>query len=252
MSQQTFIFIHDQDLLLEFERNHKFSNLQGSVYYMFLGNRPVYKVINKSNVYVARMLTNNIEEHKYFSSYTGWYAVFHNNLIKADIVNLFEYDINYVANINEVIDAMIEGVDMIGYIPLFMRDYELYKNTKWSKEIIESIEKHYGIKIPELIEGELSNNPIKKWCATSNYTFTKPTFVEYMRWFAPIEQDLIELKNSGHAHERSITYFQLMCNKKIRKTKDIIEHFQLNSHGTQTHDNETNAIEKLIKSEPKI
>ena len=71
---ETFIFIHDQDYLLDFENKGKLNNLK-SYKYVFLGNRPIDKIENLSNVIVARNLPNNIEEYPKLTSYTGWYAL---------------------------------------------------------------------------------------------------------------------------------------------------------------------------------
>jgi hypothetical protein len=90
MKTQTFIFIHDQNIILDFEKNNKFKELE-NLTYIFLGNRDIDKIKDMSNVIVCRNLPINIEEYPYLTSFSGWYAIWKNKLYDADYLNLFEY-----------------------------------------------------------------------------------------------------------------------------------------------------------------
>jgi hypothetical protein len=70
-----------------------------------------------------------------------------------------------------------------------------------------------------------------------------------MKWFEPLIPHIKESKTSGHAFERSITFFQMTRKKKMILTKDIIKHIQMDSHKTQNHnvDYEKN-LDFLIKN----
>ena len=48
-TNQTFVFIHDQDLLLEFEKNNKFKTLKNYTY-VFLGSRDTSKLKDVKNL----------------------------------------------------------------------------------------------------------------------------------------------------------------------------------------------------------
>ena len=93
MTAQTFIFVHDEQIVLDYIEADKFSELP-DVRYVFLGQRPVERIKDLDNVVIARHLPDNIEHLPNLVAWTGWYAVAFNGLITADIVNLFEYDIN--------------------------------------------------------------------------------------------------------------------------------------------------------------
>ncbi|MEY4572245.1 MAG: hypothetical protein RLZ10_1471, partial [Bacteroidota bacterium] len=94
MRIQSFIFCHDQNLILEFISNGKFNNLP-NLKFVFLGTElPVDQIENLENVIICRNLPINIEIYPKFTSFTGWYALWKNNLIDADYVNLFEYDVD--------------------------------------------------------------------------------------------------------------------------------------------------------------
>ena len=96
MKAQTFIFVHDQQIVLDYIEAGKFNALP-DVRYVFLGQRPVDQLdqyVGEKKVIVARNLHYNIEHLPNLVAWTGWYAVARNGLITADVVNLFEYDIN--------------------------------------------------------------------------------------------------------------------------------------------------------------
>jgi hypothetical protein len=111
---ETFIFVHDQDLIINFEENKKFENLY-TYRYVFLGNRPIDKISHMDNVIIARNYEDNLEEYPLFTSYTGWYLLWKHKLIKTRYVNLFEYDIVLDNNFSVVQSKILfEGIQMMG------------------------------------------------------------------------------------------------------------------------------------------
>ena len=103
MSTQTFIFVHDQQIILDYLRVDKFKQLDNLIY-VFVGNGDISKIEGKYNVIICRNLPINIEEFPKLTSFTGWYAIWKNKLYNEDFINLFEYDINLSSNFNEVIN----------------------------------------------------------------------------------------------------------------------------------------------------
>jgi hypothetical protein len=96
----------------------------------------------------------------------------------------------------------------------------------------------------------LSQNPNAFWSSTSNTTFRVDIFDEYMKWFQPISNQIKDTKTCGHAHERSITYFTFVKNKKMMLTNNLLKHVQLDSHKTQGHDtNIKENMERLLKNQ---
>ncbi len=109
---ETFIFVHDQDIVLEFESSNKLSNLY-KYKYVFLGNRPIDKIGYLSNLIIARNYEDNIEQYPLFTSYTGWYCLWKNNLINTKYINLFEYD----TILNKNIDQFVELDSLLFFQP---------------------------------------------------------------------------------------------------------------------------------------
>ena len=246
----SFIFIHDQELVLLFEESKKFNNLY-SYQYVFLGDRPIDKIEHLSNVIIARNYEDNMEQYPKFTSYTGWYLLWKNNLIKTKFVNLFEYDIILDKNFAQhQIKFFEDSKQIIGYIPTSMNNYHFIINKDWNEHILESIKKHYRVdNLLGFYSNLVNNNPQSVWSSTSNTTFRVDIFNDYMKWFQPIANDIKETKTSGHAHERSVTYYSTINNKKIGITNGLLQHVQMDSHKTQGHYvDEKEQIKRLIEN----
>lgn len=232
MKIQTFIFVHDQKIIVDFKESGKFSNLE-NLKYVFLGPRPIDQIEDMENVIIARNLEHNIEEHNSrLISYTGWWAVWKNKLLDADFVNLFEYDINLHPNFPNILDQNLSiDTDIIGYIPHNVH-YESYiKSHQWAGLLVDSIKRNYNIDVHQMI-GSFSPSTI---CSmTSNHTLSNKTFNEYMEWMEPIVDDIKLDKMAGHMTERSISLYYFI--KKLPGLKlipDVLHHFQLDTHKTQ-------------------
>lgn len=242
---ETFIFVHDQNLILDFESKSKFSNLYKYTY-VFLGNRPTDKLSDVENVLIARNYDLNLEDYPLFTSYTGWYFLWKNNLIKTKYITLLEYDVILDKNFDQIHTKFLqENVEMIGYVPFPMNHYQFVMNPEWNEHILPIIQNKNKVDLVKVFNKIVQSNPNAVWSSTSNTTFRTDIFNEYMKWFEPIGDQLKETKTCGHAHERSITYFAHIMNKKMMITNKILQHLQLDSHKTQGH--EVNLEESLSK-----
>jgi hypothetical protein len=245
MTNQTYVFVHDQQIILDYLRVGKFNQLN-NVTYVFVGNGDISKIENLSNVIICKNQPINIEEYPKLTSFTGWYAIWKNKLYTEDFINLFEYDINLSDNFNEIInDATSSNTDIIGYIPFSPHNKNFLKHTPWSLELIDSINKNYNIDTMSEV-GKLPNTTI---CSmTSNHTFSKKSFEQYMEWIEPMIDDIKVSNLSGHIMERSISVFYFL--NKIENVKilpNILEHFQFDSHKTQGI-----SVQKLINNYQKL
>jgi hypothetical protein len=225
---KTYIFIHDQDMLLDFINADKFKNLD-NVNYVFLGNRSTDK-LNCKNLIVCRDLPINIEEYPLLTSFTGWYALWKNNLCDFDYANFFEYDITVADNFTEIQKPYLDGVNkIIGYVQFNIHDILFLKIEKYSRELVESIHKTYSINATRLID----SLPDMECSITSNHTFSIDAFNEYMKWVEPMIDDFKHTVMAGHQAERSVPLFYLIKNINFKLIPNILRHYQLDSHKTQ-------------------
>jgi hypothetical protein len=250
MKIQTFIFVHDQEIILDYIKVGKFNNLE-NLKFVFLGDKDISKIENTDNVIISRNLPINMEQYPKFTSFTGWYSLWKNNLIDCDYINLFEYDVNIVSHFQDIQFETLKNkdLDFVGYIPYPVNSYEYVKNINWVKDIIPSIQKIYNIDVYKLTDDILDKNINSVWSSTSNSTFKKEAFFEYMEWFERIIEFIKNSNGCGHAHERSISFFYFIHNKKVKIIPRVMSHFQLDSHKTQGHEvNFNDAMNKLLKN----
>jgi hypothetical protein len=242
---QTFIFVHDQNIIIDFINSNKFSNIE-NVKYVFVGDKPVDKVKDLNEVIICRDLDDNIENYPNLTSFTGWYALWKNNLINSDYVNLFEYDINFSSDlIPQINNAYNEKYDIIGYIPLKVRDFNYIGHLPWIEKIISSLNSVYKVNLYDLVLSLDANTTVS---VTSNHSMKRETFESYMNWISPMIDEIKTSYFSGHEVERSISIFYLLSNLKYKILEGKIEHFQFNSHGTQKISQEKfkNNYQKLL------
>lgn len=229
---QTFIFVHKQEIIIEYKSIKKFDELP-NMKFVLVGKNDYNLVEEMDDVIVCQKFENNIEDYPKFTSYTGWYLLWKNNLINSDYVNLFEYDINITNNIVSLFEKIKNtGLDFIGYLPMPINEPCYLKDRIWTESMIKSIKKNYGIDMDDFFKKFIKENPNQFWSSTSNCTFEKKSFENYMNWFEKIFEDLKNFDYPGHAHERSISFFYFKNKLKVAIFPGFIEHFQLNSHNT--------------------
>jgi hypothetical protein len=229
MKIETFIFVHDQNIILDFERVEKFKNIN-NLKYVFVSNNPSDKIKDMKNVIIAKDYDNNIEKYnRTLLAYTGWHLIWKNKLSTADYINLFEYDIILSPNFQEELNKTIETVpDVVGYLPLISNSELFLKMEHYAGPLVRSIVKNYNINPIEIIDN-LSPRIIS---VTFNHTLKKETFENFMKWMEPIVEDIKEEKMAGHFPERALPFYYTINNYKLEML-DVLKHFQMDTHDTQ-------------------
>lgn len=224
-----FIFIHDQEIILDFISKNRFNDLE-DFRWVFLGSRPVDKIEHLSNLIIARDLPINIEQYPKFTSFTGWYALYKNGYLDSEYVNLLEYDINYIPEFIDINKQMItKDFDFIGYFPMAISDIVYITQSQYSIELTEAVKKKTGFDIVDMIKNMPQNS---LWSSSSNSTWKVETLKKYIDWFAEFIDEMKESKFCGHIHERSLSFYYFMEKLKVFLVKNLMVHVQLNSHGT--------------------
>jgi hypothetical protein len=206
MKAQTFIFVHDQYIVLDYLAAGKFNELP-EVKYVFLGQRPsdqIGHLVDMGKVIIARDLPDNIEHLPNLVAWTGWYAIARNGLITAEVVNLFEYDINLIDWKQPMASA--------GYF------WHPYADATWWN--------YNGIKTElRRLEVSVSSDPLPM---TSNYTLFADKIYPFINTLMASEFDF-EHDQAGHIVERYCSaYFQF----KVTAAGGLT-HLYADSHGTQ-------------------
>jgi hypothetical protein len=229
---ETFIFVHDQEIILDCIQKKKFSNFE-NLKYVLVGNNSFDKLENNESVIIAKKYTNNIENYPKLTSFTGWYLLWKNNLVSSEYINLFEYDVNYQNNFNKVnFDSINEGYDFIGYFPMPISDPVYVDIRQYSDALASSIKKKTQIDIYKIISQKFEENFFKTWSSSSNSTWKTEAWENYMSWFENFLEDIKTNNYCGHMHERSLSFYYFIKNLKVKEISNIMSHFQLNTHGT--------------------
>jgi len=208
MTASTFIFVHDQYIVLDYLAAGKFNDLP-EVKYVFLGMRPTDQIehlVDMGKVIIARNLPDNIEHFPNLVAWTGWYALVRNDLIKTELVNLFEYDVN-------VVGRWVQSSETCGYFVWPSTDEVWWNYNGIQEEVEEWIatdrSKYHGTSMP----------------MTSNYTLRQYDVNLFMQYTFPF----VENPQAGHIMERCCSWFF----EAYRIYTNRLTHLYADSHGTQ-------------------
>ena len=238
MKVQTFIFAHEQQIILDMEANKKFADIPNLMYVMVGGNDSD-KLVGMSNVIIEKdYLENLIPYNKNMLSFTGWQLIFrHKELMidkDTDYINLFEYDIKLSPNfMTELMNCTKETKpDIVGYIPLSVSSPVYSDEPKYCKEIIDSIKHNHKIDIRYIVDLYKEFNAVVS--VTSNHTMDVYTFCHFMKFMQPCIDDIKDNKYSGHQTERALSFFYLYFEAlNVEVLPNSLFHYQLDTHQTQ-------------------
>ena len=247
---ETFIFVHDQQIVIDFENNNKLKNLS-SYKYVFLGNRDIDKIVDYPNVIFARFYEDNIERYnKKLLAFTGWYLIWKNQLTDADFVNLLEYDVILSDDFEKVQNEMLSQSDIsfMGYQLINVKEHWYVGEKSCSEALIKSIEKNYNVKYYDMVDSMPANLAVT---ITSNHSFDTKHFDNYMKWMEPMIEDIKDEDMAGHMPERSVSMYYLIHRiPGISCNTNILKHYRLDSHETQgqSKDYKEESYLKIIKN----
>lgn len=225
----TFIFAHTQEIILDCISKNRFSNLE-NLKYVFLSLNDSSKIENLDNVIICKNYDNNLEKYPKLTSFTGWYILAKYGLIETEYVNLFEYDVTLSNQFKKSLDEKIsQNLDFIGYVPMFIENPAYVTVRHFVDELINSIRNKKGINVDELIKNQ---PPFSLWSSSSNSTWKKEIFTDYVDWFSQFIEDIVVSQYCGHMHERSISFYLLIKKISPNFINNCLTHYQCNSHET--------------------
>jgi hypothetical protein len=236
MKIQTFIFAHDQQIILDMEANQKFANIP-NVSYVMVGANPSDKLADMQNVIIeADYPENYIEYNKNMLSFTGWQLLWLYDMIDADTdyVNLFEYDIKLSDNFTSELEDCIKQTkpSIVGYITLPVNAPMYIEEPKYCKEIVESIQRNHKIDIGYVVSLYKEFDAVVS--VTSNHTLSVGTFKNFMEFMQPCIEDIKDNKYSGHQTERALSFYYLTFDSlSVEVLPNALFHYQLDTHQTQ-------------------
>lgn len=231
-----YITVHDQERLLDFENSKSVKHLS-SYKYVFVGNGDITKVCHMDNIIVARQLPLNLEdvEYKLLVSFTAWYALVMNNLINSKYVSLIHYDVKLKEDFERSTIKYLETNEnqVLGYVPFSMHNPLFLKTTALAHPLYVAMQKNYNVDIHSLVEEYVEKTGDIIWPSADQIAVSAPTLCNFVNWFTPLIEDLKVFRGCGHSFERSIKIFCILNNIPNIYLRNVLKHFQLDSHNTQ-------------------
>ncbi|MCP4968125.1 MAG: hypothetical protein GY926_23180 [bacterium] len=225
---ESFIVVHDQDILLESERRGRYVELPRSTY-LFVGMGQTNLIEDRDDVIVARHLPDNIEDNPRLLSFTAWYAVAKNDLAASEHVVMVEYDTTAFEGFTaRTSTALAQTHCITGYVP-FRLSHPMYMHaTHWFTTSLSSI---YGIDVPALIGDHLRQGGKDLWTSTTNTALRTKDLRRFVDWFMPLTTVFLHDPVGAHVHERTVPIFCLLNQIANTYVPGVLEHTQARSHG---------------------
>ena len=220
MSIGYYVVCHDKDSYEYFKR------LNPATYDKFMvilvGDHKEVPSGMHGKTIVAKLLKNNIENKKTLLTYTAWYALVFNDLIKDDFVGIFEYDCR-ISN------------------ELFKLSHTLKDNCIYGFRKRELPDMLFLDFIPEFV-GLVASYVMDKvkgrdfWCPTSNVIMSRIFCVSFVMWYKKFMNKIINIPNHPHIHERAINLYAFWKDYNVVFIPQTVRHYQKCSHNIVLRD----------------
>lgn len=229
MSLETYVFVHNQQLVLDCEIQKTFSHLQ-HYKYVFLGKNGVSKLESLGDrVIVARNLPTNIEQHPLLVAFTGWYALAENNIIQSKHVALLEYDVTvtptFEFNVEDV--CARRAPCMVGFRAYALKSDIFFNATPLLIPVLKQV---YDIDVVALIDEYVKRTGKNAWASSSNMAMDTETFKQFVKWFMPIAEAVKEDPMGAHMQERCFRVWCIVNKVPMFMLPHVLEHAQKKSH----------------------
>lgn len=215
-----YVVCHDLDSYEYFKRinpniHHQFIVILVGEYYGLPKGFP-------SNTIVANTCKNNIEYRPTLLTFTAWYVLVFNDLIKTDYVGIFEYD----CRISEKVFTLNHKMT-INSIICFKR-----------RELPDHLFLDYIPEFTDLLNSNLIDIATKQeyWYPTSNCIMSRQFITGFVMWYKRFVSKIIDIPNHPHIHERAISIYAYWKNYDIIYVPEHLRHYQKCSHNIKLRD----------------
>lgn len=222
---QTFIVVHNQDLIKNFEQKGKYKALNYK--YLFVGKGDVSQLSEEelSKTIVIRDYEGNFEHYPHFYDFTAWHVLWKHRLIDTPYFVSIQYDFTVT---NEKAEDIILGKLQACESPLGMLEvpHFLYLLQDLIPGIAEAF-KAKGL-------GPEFTREFATWPCSQGTAWPTEIFYEFMEWFEPLFEVLKDHVWCGHVAERMIWAFMQAKNLPPHYAPGLFHHESKNVHGTSS------------------
>lgn len=235
MKIQTFVVVHDQNIILDSLKYKKYEQID-NLNFLFVGSKDTSKIEDRSDVIISRNLEHNVEQYKDFGSTTAWYSIFKNHLYDydTDYIITLEYDCLLNDLFYEQLKTFLayeKECKIIGFIPYPVTHEAFLGPTKFTTGLIDGLKEKYSLEVSDILN---STDLQKNIALCTNTVFDVKIFELYMNWVMPLVEYVMELPLCGHFIERSLPVFYLIKKIDFAIMLNSVENLALNSTGGQS------------------
>jgi hypothetical protein len=216
---EIYIVCHDRKSYELFKENNKHIDISKFKFILVGDYNWDESFLYDQNNIIANLLLDNIEKHKSLLTFTAWYALIKNNLIKTEYVGIFEYDCIFKRDIFEI-EKDLNKNNLIGFYPVSTT--HLYLDL-----------------IPEfcnLLPFEYIDVAMKErlWIASTNMILPVNFMGEFVDWYLQFVPEILKFEKHPHYHERGVNIFAAVngikgISEKYYEQRYLI-HQELRSH----------------------
>lgn len=222
---ETYVTVHDQDLILECEAAGQFDQLSSHTY-LFVGPRPVDRVPADVKIVVARDHVPNIEHWPQLYDFTGWLVLAKHGLIDAKYVMFLQYDMHVndphieVHCVRKLAErpgpvAFTAGHHLAGNFMLMLSGFEqLYRQA-------------IGLRGVNMNAWPAFN----EWPTTQGTAWRTDRFTGFMLWVEPMLSLFAPEVWAGHFAERTVKAWASVSERE-HYLPGVITHLTKDCHGT--------------------
>lgn len=234
MKIQTFVVVHDQDIILQSLKYKKYEQID-NLNFLFVGSKDVSKIQDRSDVIISKNLEYNVEKYKDFGPFSAWYSIFKNHLYDhdTDYIITLEYD----CLLNDLFYEQLKNFlkydkecKIIGFIPYAVSNPLFLGQNQFTTGLISGLEEKYSLKVSDIL---YNIDPQKNIALNSNTVFGVKVFEAFMNWVMPLFEYVMELPLCGHFIERSLPVFYLIKNIDFEIMLNAVQNLALDSTGNQ-------------------
>lgn len=197
MTIETYVTIHDQDLLLECEASDQFAAVSHT--YGFVGPRPVDRVPADVKMVVARDYVPNHEDMPNYYDFTLWSTLAAHDLIDADQIVCLQYDMRVAdVEIGFRCRALLDAAP--GPIA-FTAGHRLADN--WML-LIPGFHRTFDAGMARLGVDQQGWPFFNEWPSTQGMAWRTDEFQAFMMWIEPLFEMWHGDTWAGHLMERTV------------------------------------------------
>lgn len=218
-----YVTVHDQQLVLDCENEGRFASVSHT--YLFVGPRPVSKLLGREPVIVSRLWPGNYEDRPSFYDFTGWWTLAKHGLAMDKFLTV-QYDHQLQAS--DLAARAEQLLDEQGGPVAYVAGHRYANN--WML-LIDGFADRFnaGMAAVGVDPGQFPD--FNEWPSTQGMAWRRDDLEEFMRWFEPLfdvwQHDLW----AGHLAERSVWAWMMATGRAAVYSYGLV-HEGRDCHGT--------------------